>query len=196
MNCFRAIALSLFLVLVGLVGPIQAQLQMNYYANTCPNAEKIVQDFVSNHISNAPSLAAALLRMHFHDCFVRVNSSLLSFFLFILWNMIRIAMELINDGCIHLHVGLWWISAYKLNVRKRRERRNSKPNGSRVWLHRRNQSCAWSSMPWNRLMRWYYRSSISWRCRFHRKASSHSHNNIVNYKLLVFLIINLIFGMS
>lgn len=75
MNCFRAIALSLPLFLVGMVGPIQAQLQMNFYANTCPNAEKIVQDFVSNHISNAPSLAAALIRMHFHDCFVRVNSS-------------------------------------------------------------------------------------------------------------------------
>ncbi|WZZ83996.1 hypothetical protein YC2023_104568 [Brassica napus] len=71
MNCLRTIALSVSLFLVGLVGPIQAQLQMNFYANTCPNAEKIVQDFVSNHISNAPSLAAALLRMHFHDCFVR-----------------------------------------------------------------------------------------------------------------------------
>uniref|UniRef100_M4EUJ2 Peroxidase n=1 Tax=Brassica campestris TaxID=3711 RepID=M4EUJ2_BRACM len=71
MNCLKTIALSLSLFLVGLVGPIQAQLQMNFYANTCPNAEKIVQDFVSNHISNAPSLAAALLRMHFHDCFVR-----------------------------------------------------------------------------------------------------------------------------
>lgn len=80
MNCLRSIALSISLLLLGLVGPIQAQLQMNFYANTCPNAEKIVQDFVSNHISNAPSLAAALLRMHFHDCFVRVNSSLLSFF--------------------------------------------------------------------------------------------------------------------
>ncbi|CAN6903075.1 unnamed protein product [Brassica oleracea] len=71
MNCLKTIALSLSLFLVGLVGPIQAQLQMNFYANTCPNAEKIVQDFVSNHISNAPSLAAALLRKHFHDCFVR-----------------------------------------------------------------------------------------------------------------------------
>ncbi|XP_010457608.1 PREDICTED: peroxidase 3 [Camelina sativa] len=71
MNCLRAITLSLSLFFVGMVGPIQAQLQMNFYANTCPSAEKIVQDFVSNHISNAPSLAAALIRMHFHDCFVR-----------------------------------------------------------------------------------------------------------------------------
>ncbi|KAF8106450.1 hypothetical protein N665_0139s0044 [Sinapis alba] len=75
MSCLTTVALSLTLFLVGLVGPIQAQLQMNFYANTCPNAEKIVQDFVSNHISNAPSLAAALLRMHFHDCFVRRDAA-------------------------------------------------------------------------------------------------------------------------
>lgn len=82
MNCLIAIALSVSFFLVGIVGPIQAQLQMNFYANSCPNAEKIVQDFVSNHVSNAPSLAAALIRMHFHDCFVRVNSSFPSFFFF------------------------------------------------------------------------------------------------------------------
>lgn len=50
----------------------QAQLQMGYYYKSCPNAEKIVKDFVDEHIPNAPSLAAALIRMHFHDCFVRV----------------------------------------------------------------------------------------------------------------------------
>ncbi|KAF8376676.1 hypothetical protein HHK36_031652 [Tetracentron sinense] len=37
----------------------------------CPKAEKIVLDFVSKHIPNAPSLAATIIRMHFHDCFVR-----------------------------------------------------------------------------------------------------------------------------
>lgn len=65
------LAVAVSLVLVGLVGPVHAQLQMNFYAQSCPNAEKIVQDFVKEHIPNAPSLAAALLRMHFHDCFVR-----------------------------------------------------------------------------------------------------------------------------
>ncbi|KAK9285786.1 hypothetical protein L1049_024987 [Liquidambar formosana] len=52
-------------------GSTQAQLTMNFYSKSCPKAEKIVQDFVSKHIPNAPSLAAALIRMHFHDCFVR-----------------------------------------------------------------------------------------------------------------------------
>ncbi|WOL12204.1 peroxidase 3-like [Canna indica] len=31
----------------------------------------IILDFVKEHIPNAPALAASLLRMHFHDCFVR-----------------------------------------------------------------------------------------------------------------------------
>ncbi|XP_059664469.1 peroxidase 3 [Cornus florida] len=49
----------------------QAQLKIGYYAKTCPKAEKIVLDYVNKHIPNAPSLAATLIRMHFHDCFVR-----------------------------------------------------------------------------------------------------------------------------
>ncbi|KAF7851073.1 hypothetical protein BT93_L4691 [Corymbia citriodora subsp. variegata] len=44
---------------------------MGYYSKSCPEAERIVREYVEYHIRNAPSLAAALLRMHFHDCFVR-----------------------------------------------------------------------------------------------------------------------------
>ncbi|GLT36960.1 hypothetical protein SLA2020_113040 [Shorea laevis] len=51
--------------------PTQAQLQLGFYSKSCPKAEKIMQDFVNKHIHNAPSLAATLIRMHFHDCFVR-----------------------------------------------------------------------------------------------------------------------------
>ncbi|MFS8031325.1 putative peroxidase [Helianthus anomalus] len=50
---------------------VQCDLQMGHYGSSCPKAEKIVQDYVNEHIPNAPSLAAALIRMHFHDCFVR-----------------------------------------------------------------------------------------------------------------------------
>ncbi|KAJ4982248.1 hypothetical protein NE237_033085 [Protea cynaroides] len=53
------------------LGSSQAALKMNFYAKTCPKAEKIVLDYVKEHIPNAPTLAAPILRMHFHDCFVR-----------------------------------------------------------------------------------------------------------------------------
>ncbi|KAK4369356.1 hypothetical protein RND71_013148 [Anisodus tanguticus] len=61
----------LFCILLGIVGCSHAQLQLNFYAKSCPQAEKIIEDYVQKHIPNAPSLAAALLRLQFHDCFVR-----------------------------------------------------------------------------------------------------------------------------
>lgn len=65
-------AITTSLLLLGLLAiATHADLQMNFYANSCPKAEKIVQDYVHQHIPNAPPLAAALIRMHFHDCFVR-----------------------------------------------------------------------------------------------------------------------------
>lgn len=63
---------TVFLCFLGLLGLSKAQLQLGFYAKSCPKAEKIVFDYVHNHIHNAPSLAAAFIRMHFHDCFVRV----------------------------------------------------------------------------------------------------------------------------
>ncbi|KAJ6289849.1 hypothetical protein OIU78_025717 [Salix suchowensis] len=57
------------------MGSTEGKLQMGFYSKSCPNAEKIVQDYVNSHIHNAPSLAASILRMHFHDCFVRGGPS-------------------------------------------------------------------------------------------------------------------------
>ncbi|OMO75555.1 Plant peroxidase [Corchorus capsularis] len=61
----------IFVGILAFIGTTNGQLQMNFYAKSCPKAEKIVQDYVSKHIPNAPSLAASFIRMHFHDCFVR-----------------------------------------------------------------------------------------------------------------------------
>ncbi|XP_012827923.1 PREDICTED: peroxidase 3-like [Erythranthe guttata] len=43
----------------------------NFYSTSCPNAEKIVKKIISKHVANDATLPAKLLRMHFHDCFVR-----------------------------------------------------------------------------------------------------------------------------
>ncbi|CAI9765897.1 unnamed protein product [Fraxinus pennsylvanica] len=47
-------------------------LKMKYYHKSCPYAEAIVKDITRSKVAPNPSLAAKLLRLHYHDCFVRV----------------------------------------------------------------------------------------------------------------------------
>lgn len=46
-------------------------LSLNYYTFTCPFATPIVQNTVFAALRSDPTLAAPLIRMHFHDCFVQ-----------------------------------------------------------------------------------------------------------------------------
>ncbi|CAM0910446.1 unnamed protein product [Alopecurus aequalis] len=45
-------------------------LSTRYYANTCPNAERIVWSVLANNVAEQPRMAPAILRLFFHDCFV------------------------------------------------------------------------------------------------------------------------------
>ncbi|KAI3986421.1 hypothetical protein MKX01_037703 [Papaver californicum] len=45
-------------------------LSMTYYGMRCPMVEMLVRSTVNRALNSDPSLAAGLLRMHFHDCFV------------------------------------------------------------------------------------------------------------------------------
>ncbi|ESQ45420.1 hypothetical protein EUTSA_v10011077mg [Eutrema salsugineum] len=45
-------------------------LSPQFYNSSCPKAQTIVQSFVAKAYSNDPRMAASLLRLHFHDCFV------------------------------------------------------------------------------------------------------------------------------
>ncbi|XP_044469764.1 peroxidase 10-like [Mangifera indica] len=49
---------------------VSCQLDYNYYGKTCPGLTTIVQSGVLSAVSNETRMAASLLRLHFHDCFV------------------------------------------------------------------------------------------------------------------------------
>ncbi|KAG6545812.1 hypothetical protein Mapa_012773 [Marchantia paleacea] len=63
--------LTSILVFVFAAVAAEAQLSTNFYDSTCPQAASIVQTKVDAFVEGDRGLAAALMRLHFHDCFVR-----------------------------------------------------------------------------------------------------------------------------
>ncbi|KAI4342276.1 hypothetical protein MLD38_026918 [Melastoma candidum] len=60
------------LVLAMMSTYVQADgLRPGFYLFTCPIAESIVKSAVESHFRSNPAVAPKLLRMHFHDCFVK-----------------------------------------------------------------------------------------------------------------------------
>nr|QBC35992.1 peroxidase POD5 [Gerbera jamesonii] len=63
---------ALFLVSFALLlAPLRSHLQLGFYSGSCALAEFIVKDEVRKAFFQDVGLAAGLLRLHFHDCFVR-----------------------------------------------------------------------------------------------------------------------------
>ncbi|XP_057433056.1 cationic peroxidase 2-like [Lotus japonicus] len=64
---------TLVLALASIVNTVHGQggSRVGFYLGTCPRAESIVRSTVESHVNSDPTLAAGLLRMHFHDCFVQ-----------------------------------------------------------------------------------------------------------------------------
>lgn len=68
---------SIMFLFVVITLPYTLALQLNFYSKSCPNAENIVRQIVQQRVKADRTIPAALLRMHFHDCFVRVSLSLI-----------------------------------------------------------------------------------------------------------------------
>lgn len=74
MTSFFLVVKAIFLAFVFNLANGQPEgLEIGFYEKTCPYAEAIVKKTVDQVLSVAPSLSGPLLRLHFHDCFVRVR---------------------------------------------------------------------------------------------------------------------------
>lgn len=74
MTSFFLVVKAIFLAFVFNLANGQPEgLEIGFYEKTCPYAEAIVKKTVDQVLSVAPSLSGPLLRLHFHDCFVRVS---------------------------------------------------------------------------------------------------------------------------
>ena len=58
------------------------ELRKKFYKESCPEAEDIVKNIIWKHVSTNSVLPAKFLRMHFHDCFVRVMFLFLSIYVY------------------------------------------------------------------------------------------------------------------
>uniref|UniRef100_A0A452Y327 Plant heme peroxidase family profile domain-containing protein n=1 Tax=Aegilops tauschii subsp. strangulata TaxID=200361 RepID=A0A452Y327_AEGTS len=56
-------------------GAVVACIDVGFYDTTCPSAETLVQQTVAAAFGNDSGVAPAIIRLHFHDCFVKVSQA-------------------------------------------------------------------------------------------------------------------------
>jgi peroxidase len=74
MVCLVLLCLVSPLLLAGSVhGHPWGGLFPQFYDHSCPKAKEIVKSIVAQAVAKETRMAASLVRLHFHDCFVKVN---------------------------------------------------------------------------------------------------------------------------
>jgi peroxidase len=78
MTAMKLTCLSKILVVLLLAQNVHSQLRVGFYRSSCSLAELIVKDEVKKAFIRDKGVAPGLVRLHFHDCFVRVSKSVQS----------------------------------------------------------------------------------------------------------------------
>lgn len=65
------------MILIGISPNSAADLSDTFYDKSCPKALRTIRKTVQDAVSNESRMGASILRLHFHDCFVQVNSFLI-----------------------------------------------------------------------------------------------------------------------
>ena len=153
MRFFLVACLAMFCILEVCQG---GNLRKQFYKKTCPQAEQIVRTKIQEHVSGRPDLPAKLIRMHFHDCFVRVNipnpSSLWILITPCIISNLNTTMLISMQCVLELHIndsrgivlnnisGLWWFGFAGLHCHQHcREGCHSQFIFGWLWCHRWNK---------------------------------------------------------
>lgn len=100
---------SVMVLISSLRGFSVGELEVGFYSTSCPNAEEIVRWVVTEAANSDSTIPAALLRLHYHDCIVRVLRSS-TFVLFTACDCSSMSVSLFPSVCVR---GMRWIDTDK-----------------------------------------------------------------------------------